>query len=106
MLFWLPLSLCAAESRLLLTGISLHETSHSQLGKRYNAYNAGLARDDPKFKLWRSAGLMLTYRCNCACEFCYYNCSPKHSSFTFTVTLTMCCDPPCTWPTQPIGIPT
>ncbi len=42
-----------------------------------NAYNAGLARDDPKFKLWRSAGLMLTYQCNCACEFCYYNCSPQ-----------------------------
>jgi hypothetical protein len=42
-----------------------------------NTYNRGLARDEPKFKLWRSAGLMLTYRCNAACEFCYYHCSPR-----------------------------
>ncbi len=42
-----------------------------------NAYNRDLARDEPKFKLWRSAGLMLTYRCNAACEFCYYHGSPQ-----------------------------
>ncbi len=42
-----------------------------------NAYNRGLARDEPKFKLWRSAGLLLTYQCNAACEFCYYHCSPE-----------------------------
>ncbi len=42
-----------------------------------NAYNRDLARDERKFKLWRSAGLMLTYRCNAACEFCYYHCSPQ-----------------------------
>ena len=41
-----------------------------------NVYNSKAARDEPKFKLWRSAGLLLTYKCNCACEFCYYNCSP------------------------------
>jgi MoaA/NifB/PqqE/SkfB family radical SAM enzyme len=41
-----------------------------------NCYNARQRRDKPKFKLWRSAGLLLTYKCNCACEFCYYNCSP------------------------------
>jgi MoaA/NifB/PqqE/SkfB family radical SAM enzyme len=41
-----------------------------------NTYNRDLARDEPKFKLWRSAGLMLTYKCNAACEFCYYHCSP------------------------------
>ena len=41
-----------------------------------NIYNSRLARSDPKFKLWRSAGLLLTYKCNCACEFCYYNCAP------------------------------
>ncbi len=41
-----------------------------------NLYNRDLARNDPKFKLWRSAGLMLTYKCNAACEFCYYHCSP------------------------------
>ena len=41
-----------------------------------NIYNIRVARHEPKFKLWRSAGLMLTYKCNCACEFCYYNCCP------------------------------
>jgi len=42
-----------------------------------NIYNSQAARSEPKFKLWRSAGLMLTYKCNCACEFCYYNCCPE-----------------------------
>jgi MoaA/NifB/PqqE/SkfB family radical SAM enzyme len=42
-----------------------------------NIYNNRLERNEPKFKLWRSAGLLLTYKCNCACEFCYYNCSPE-----------------------------
>ena len=37
-----------------------------------NVYNSRLSRSEPKFKLWRSAGLLLTYKCNCACEFCYY----------------------------------
>ncbi|MFC1603415.1 radical SAM protein [Planctomycetota bacterium] len=41
-----------------------------------NIYNSRTTRSEPKFKLWRSAGLMLTYKCNCACEFCYYNCCP------------------------------
>jgi organic radical activating enzyme len=42
-----------------------------------NIYNSRLERNEPKFKLWRSAGLLLTYKCNCACEFCYYNCNPE-----------------------------
>ncbi len=42
-----------------------------------NIYNRQAARHEPKFKLWRSAGLLLTYKCNAACEFCYYNCSPQ-----------------------------
>ena len=42
-----------------------------------NIYNRHLSRNEPKFKLWRSAGLMLTYQCNAACEFCYYHCSPR-----------------------------
>ncbi len=42
-----------------------------------NIYNSRAARNEPKFKLWRSAGLLLTYKCNCACEFCYYNCCPE-----------------------------
>ncbi len=41
-----------------------------------NIYNRSLPRHQPKFKLWRYAGLLLTYKCNCACAFCYYNCSP------------------------------
>lgn len=42
-----------------------------------NAYNRGLTRNEPKFKLWRSAGLLLTYKCSAACEFCYYHCTPE-----------------------------
>jgi len=41
-----------------------------------NIYNKQVARHEPKFRLWRSAGLLLTYKCNCICEFCYYNCGP------------------------------
>jgi MoaA/NifB/PqqE/SkfB family radical SAM enzyme len=44
-----------------------------------NIYNQRLSPDEPKFRLWRSAGLMLTYQCSAACRFCYYNCSPKPS---------------------------
>ena len=40
------------------------------------AANAKLRRDEPKFKRWRSVGLILTYKCNCACEYCYYACDP------------------------------
>jgi organic radical activating enzyme len=42
-----------------------------------NLYNAGQARHAPKLKLWRYAGLLLTYRCTAACRFCYYRCSPS-----------------------------
>ena len=42
-----------------------------------NIYNKQTGRDEPKFKIWRSAGLLLTYKCNAKCEFCYYNCSPE-----------------------------
>ncbi len=42
-----------------------------------NIYNQQVGRTEPKFKIWNSAGLLLTYKCNCRCEFCYYNCSPK-----------------------------
>ncbi len=40
-----------------------------------NVYNRYLGRPDRKLKIWRDAGLMLTYKCNCSCEFCYYNCN-------------------------------
>ena len=42
-----------------------------------NDYNKQAGRDEPKFKIWRNAGLLLTYKCNAKCEFCYYNCSPQ-----------------------------
>ena len=42
-----------------------------------NIYNRNLSHDQPKFKLWSSAGLLLTYKCNASCEFCYYNCTPQ-----------------------------
>lgn len=45
-----------------------------------NIYNSRVGPSEAKFKLWRSAGLLLTYKCNCSCEFCYYNCSPKLDS--------------------------
>ena len=44
-----------------------------------NKYNSLLRRDDKKLKLWRNAGLMLTYKCSAACEFCYYYCDPLKS---------------------------
>jgi MoaA/NifB/PqqE/SkfB family radical SAM enzyme len=42
-----------------------------------NIYNQKAERDSPKFKIWRNAGLLLTYKCSATCEFCYYNCSPQ-----------------------------
>jgi len=42
-----------------------------------NLFNARRQRDQSKLKLWRYAGLMLTYRCSAACRFCYYYCSPQ-----------------------------
>jgi MoaA/NifB/PqqE/SkfB family radical SAM enzyme len=42
-----------------------------------NIYNQSMARNEPKLKLWRYAGLMITYKCPASCEFCYYNCSPQ-----------------------------
>jgi MoaA/NifB/PqqE/SkfB family radical SAM enzyme len=45
-------------------------------GLNENILNRTLAREEPKLKLWRNAGLLLTYRCNAACGFCYYNCGP------------------------------
>ncbi len=44
-----------------------------------NIYNKTLRQDEAKLKLWRYAGLMLTYQCPAACEFCYCNCGPDKS---------------------------
>ena len=39
-----------------------------------NLFNQRQQRHQRKLKLWRYAGLMLTYRCTAACRFCYYYC--------------------------------
>jgi organic radical activating enzyme len=44
-----------------------------------NKYNSTISRDQRKMKIWRNAGLLLTYKCNAACEFCYYCCSPTNT---------------------------
>ena len=44
-----------------------------------NIYNQPLRQDEAKLKLWRYAGLMLTYKCPAECEFCYYCCGPDKS---------------------------
>jgi organic radical activating enzyme len=41
-----------------------------------NTYNCKIIRGQPMLKLWRYAGLILTYRCSASCAFCYYCCSP------------------------------
>ncbi len=45
----------------------------------HNIYNQSTGVNEPKFKIWRNAGLLLTYKCNASCEFCYYNCSPRQN---------------------------
>jgi MoaA/NifB/PqqE/SkfB family radical SAM enzyme len=42
-----------------------------------NVYNRRQGRSESKLKLWRYAGLLLTYRCSAACRFCSYYCSPR-----------------------------
>jgi MoaA/NifB/PqqE/SkfB family radical SAM enzyme len=42
-----------------------------------NTYNQLRGRSERLLKLWRYAGLMLTYKCSAECEICYYHCSPK-----------------------------
>jgi organic radical activating enzyme len=42
-----------------------------------NTYNRTQRPDVRKLKVWRYAGLMLTYRCPASCAFCYYGCSPE-----------------------------
>ena len=55
-----------------------------------NIYNKNLNREEPKLKLWRSAGLLLTYKCNCKCQFCYYNCSPEKAGLMTVETAISC----------------
>ncbi|MBI9018236.1 MAG: hypothetical protein JEZ07_13350 [Phycisphaerae bacterium] len=45
-----------------------------------NAYNCGVGRVDMKYKIWSSAGIMLTYWCPAACSCCYVHCGPDAGS--------------------------
>lgn len=51
-----------------------------------HTYNRHQARMDKKFKIWKSAGLILTYKCSAACRFCYYNCNPNQTGLMPTDT--------------------
>jgi len=51
-----------------------------------NIFNRERGRHEAKLKLWRSAGLLVTYKCNCACAFCYYNCGPQKNGLMPTET--------------------
>ncbi len=42
-----------------------------------NSFNRITQKGQPQFKLWHYAGLMITYRCNASCAFCYYHCCPE-----------------------------
>jgi len=45
-----------------------------------NVFNRTLPPDQPQFKIWSSAGLMLTYRCPSRCACCYVFASPDAGS--------------------------
>ena len=49
----------------------------AMLKLKHSIYNEGKRRDEPKLRLWKSLGLILTFKCNAACEFCYYSCNPQ-----------------------------
>jgi len=51
-----------------------------------NLFNRRRGRQESKLKLWRYAGLMLTYRCTAACRFCYYYCAPQAGGLMSTDT--------------------
>jgi MoaA/NifB/PqqE/SkfB family radical SAM enzyme len=55
-----------------------------------NIYNQTVSTVEPKFKVWRNAGLLLTYKCDASCEFCYYNCSPKQGGLMSVETAINC----------------
>ena len=42
-----------------------------------NVFNRGRRQDESKFKLWKSAGLMLSYGCPCRCACCYVYSGPR-----------------------------
>ncbi len=54
-----------------------------------NRYNAKLKRSDPKFKLWNSVGLMLTYWCPAKCTCCYLFCGPEAKNDQFEMSAEM-----------------
>jgi len=53
---------------------------HDGVHWQENIYNQQVGRDQPKFKVWTSAGLMLTYWCPSRCACCYVFSSPEAAS--------------------------
>lgn len=51
-----------------------------------NKYNQALSRDKTKLKIWKYAGLMLSYKCNAKCAFCYYNSGPESNGLMLSET--------------------
>lgn len=49
-----------------------------------NVYNQSRSRTEKKLKIWTHAGIMLTYKCSAACEFCYYYCGPEKNGLIST----------------------
>jgi organic radical activating enzyme len=54
--------------------------SHDVVQWQENIYNQQAAPDQPKFKVWTSAGLLLTYWCPSRCACCYVYASPDAGS--------------------------
>ncbi len=57
-----------------------------------NAFNMDQPRNAPKYKLWRSVGIMLTYRCPAACACCYVFSAPDINSPDTEMSLEMAID--------------
>lgn len=57
-----------------------------------NVFNRTRLQNEPKFKLWTSAGLMLTYRCPSRCACCYVFSGPEAGSKATEMTVEMALD--------------
>ena len=57
-----------------------------------NVYNRRCRQDEPKFKLWKSAGLMLSYRCPSRCACCYVFSGPDVAEPATEMTVEMALD--------------
>ena len=69
-----------------MDGLNVPSYSPIMLKLQDNLLNCRRRRQEAKLKLWRYAGLMLTYRCTAACRFCYYYCGPQAGGLMATDT--------------------